>query len=191
MILLFSGGRDSALLAIQHLSRIDILLHFMYDHPAQLQEAKAVKSIYRFIKKIKPSISLVVYRIPIQAQAMHIGFGERGFRVVPCRNAIMISMAANYALSYGLRSLMFGANLDDYEGYEDCRPDYLASMSSLMGIKIETPLIGMTKKQISEKIAQYPDIERLAWSCYEPEPVSGLPCLRCDSCIINDGGLCV
>ena len=175
MILLFSGGRDSALLAIEHLHKIDILMHFMYDHPAQLQEAHAVNSTYKLMKNKKPSLSLVVYRIPIQAQAMHIGAGEGGFRVVPCRNAIMISMAANYALSHGLRSLMFGANLDDYEGYEDCRPDYLASMSSLMGIKIETPLIGMTKKQISEKIAQYPDIERLAWSCYEPEPISGLP----------------
>ncbi len=185
MILLFSGGRDSALLAVEYLDKIDVLMHFVYDHPAQVEEALSVDLIYKLLKKRKPSLSLVVYKVPIQAQAMHIGAGERGFRVVPCRNAIMLSMAANYALSNGMQSLMFGANLDDFEGYEDCRPSYLESIAGLMGVKIETPLASLSKKEISKRISRYSQVDCLSWSCYEPSPITGSPCGRCDSCLAN------
>ncbi|MCL4148040.1 UNVERIFIED_CONTAM: hypothetical protein GTU68_067202 [Idotea baltica] len=80
---------------------------------------------------------------------------------VPARNTVFLSVALAYAEVLDAQAIFIGVNAVDYSGYPDCRPEYikayadmaaLATKSGVEGnpIKIETPLIALTKGQIVE-----------------------------------------
>ena len=52
-------------------------------------------------------------------------------------------------------------------------------------IKIETPLISLTKKEIVEKGIALDAPLHLTWSCYQNEDI---PCKACDSCVLRKRG---
>ena len=89
-------------------------------------------------------------------------------------------------------------NSIDYSGYPDCRPEYIAAYESMANlalkgavekkikIKIETPLMLLTKSdiiKIGKKLGV--DYSRTI-SCYDP--VDGKACGHCDSCILRKKG---
>ena len=86
----------------------------------------------------------------------------------------------------------------DYSGYPDCRPEYiksfektanLATKSSIEGnkIKIDTPLINLTKKEIIELGISLKVDYSLTSTCYDPKN-DGRPCKFCDACQIRIKG---
>lgn len=95
---------------------------------------------------------------------------------VPARNTIMLSVAPGWAEVLGADDIFFGANAVDYSGYPDCRPEYvqafermanLATKSAVEGrpLRIQAPLIGMTKAEIIREgfaAAGLPDLTRYA-----------------------------
>lgn len=112
---------------------------------------------------------------------------------VPARNTIFLSFALALAERISAEDIFFGANILDYSGYPDCRPEYLSAFERMANlatragvegrtkIRIRAPLVCMTKAEIIKKGFELGLDYSLTWSCYDPT-VEGLACGRCDSC---------
>lgn len=110
---------------------------------------------------------------------------------VPARNLIFLSYALGYAEVTGADHIFIGVNALDYSGYPDCRPEFIqlfqqladystkASVADGRKIKIETPLIQLSKKQIVELGVKLAAPLELTTSCYRGGEVA---CGTCDSC---------
>jgi len=117
---------------------------------------------------------------------------------VPARNTIMLSLALGWAEVLGARDIVIGVNALDYSGYPDCRPEYiaaferLASLATRAGVegaafRIHAPLIALGKADIIRRGAALGLEYGLTTSCYDPSP-DGVPCGRCDSCVLRAKG---
>jgi len=119
--------------------------------------------------------------------------GERiPITYVPARNLIFLSLAVALAETLDAGRIVIGANVVDYSGYPDCRPEFLsafrqaAELGTKRGVEgrpltIEAPLIRMKKSEI---IALGLDLGldyALTHSCYDPSS-DGKPCGHCDAC---------
>jgi len=111
---------------------------------------------------------------------------------VPARNLVFLSMAAALGECLGVSRLVIGANIVDYSGYPDCRPEFFeafaraARLGTKAGIEgrplmIEAPLIRMKKSEIIAMGLHLGMDYGLTHSCYDPGP-DGAPCGHCDSC---------
>jgi len=116
---------------------------------------------------------------------------------VPGRNLIFLSLAAAHAEVLGASAIYFGANVVDYSGYPDCRPEFLRAFEAavLAGtkagaegrqIEVRTPLLTMTKAEIIRLGMTLNAPIHLTHSCYDP--VGTAACGRCDSCLIRRQG---
>jgi 7-cyano-7-deazaguanine synthase len=117
---------------------------------------------------------------------------------VPARNTILLALALGWAEAIGAHDLVIGVNAVDYSGYPDCRPAFIRSFETLAAVAtragvegarfaVHTPLIAMTKGEIIRRgIAMGLDYS-LTHSCYDPD-AGGVPCRRCDSCVIRARG---
>ncbi len=117
---------------------------------------------------------------------------------VPARNTIFLSIALAFAEVNDAPAIFIGANVIDYSGYPDCRPEFFEAFEQVarFGTKagaegkhfrIEAPLLQMTKAQIiKEAVALGVDLS-LTSSCYDPDP-TGLACGACDACILRRKG---
>jgi 7-cyano-7-deazaguanine synthase len=114
---------------------------------------------------------------------------------VPARNTIFLSLAAAYAETVGASAIYIGANVLDYSGYPDCRPEYLQAFERVArlgtkagvegrGIEIRAPLLTLSKADIIRLGVSLGAPLRLTHSCYDPA-AGGEACGRCDSCRIR------
>ncbi|MCM8805063.1 MAG: 7-cyano-7-deazaguanine synthase QueC, partial [Candidatus Omnitrophica bacterium] len=116
---------------------------------------------------------------------------------VPARNTIFISIALGYAESINGDAIFIGINCIDFSGYPDCRPIYIKRFQKLIDvatkktvskkkIKIITPVINLSKKEIIKKAINYGLDLSLTWSCYQNKRK---PCGKCPSCRIREKAL--
>jgi len=112
---------------------------------------------------------------------------------VPARNTIFLAFALSYAETLGAEAIFIGAHIQDYSGYPDCRPDYLAAMGEVyrlgtkvgregQPIRLVAPLIDLGKKEIISLGDRLGVPWDLTYSCYLGE---ALACGRCDSCLLR------
>jgi 7-cyano-7-deazaguanine synthase len=118
---------------------------------------------------------------------------------VPARNTIFLSFALAWAETLEADTIFIGVNALDYSGYPDCRPEYIeayqrmADLATKTGVegktqlKIQTPLILMTKAEIVRKGTELGVDYGLTLSCYDPD-VQGKVCGTCDSCLLRKKG---
>jgi 7-cyano-7-deazaguanine synthase len=116
---------------------------------------------------------------------------------VPGRNTLFLSFAMSFADQIGATRLVIGANAIDYSGYPDCRGPFLNAFETVakhgtrMGtelkrsIKIEAPLLKLTKADIVKLGVKLDAPMHLTWSCYQG---GSRPCGRCDSCVLRAKG---
>jgi len=122
---------------------------------------------------------------------------EQGIPVtyVPARNIIFLSLALSFAEVQGASAIYFGANIRDYSGYPDCRPEFIEAFAHMAkvgmkggvegrDIEIRAPLLMMTKAEIIKKGMELGVPFALTHSCYDPD-VNGVACGQCDSCLIR------
>ncbi len=113
---------------------------------------------------------------------------------VPARNTIFLSFALGWAEVLKAYNIFIGVNSVDYSGYPDCRPEYiqayekmanLATREGVEGrkIKIDTPLLKLTKGEIIQKGISLGVDYSLTITCYDP--VNGKSCGKCDSCLLR------
>lgn len=206
-IILLSGGADSAttLYKAKEMGFALYAMSFLYGqrHSIELELAK----------KIAQNISVQQHKI------VNIDLGSFGHSAltdlniavpkerniqkteipityVPARNTIFLSYALAYAEIIGSFDIFIGANIVDYSGYPDCRPEYieafctmanLATKASVEGknkFTIHTPLINMTKSQIIKEGLRLGVNFANTISCYDPD-ANGRSCRKCDSCQIR------
>jgi len=112
---------------------------------------------------------------------------------VPARNTVFLSIALAYAEVISADSIFIGVTSTDYSGYPDCRPEYItayqimANIATKRGvegntIKIKTPLINLSKKEIIKKGNKLDAPFEKTWSCYNGGEKA---CGYCDSCILR------
>lgn len=117
---------------------------------------------------------------------------------VPARNTIFLSLALAYAEVLGASKIFFGANIRDYSGYPDCRPEFIqafmevARLGTRMGVEghpveIVAPLLFLTKREIIQKGHALGVPFQWTNSCYNPG-MENRPCGHCDSCLIRHEG---
>ena len=112
---------------------------------------------------------------------------------VPARNTIFLAFALAYAEVVGAGDIFIGVNHMDSSGYPDCRPEFIAAFQRLANlatkaavegrtaIRVCTPLIDLTKREIISLGLSLGVDYSMTTSCYDPDP-SGTPCGRCDAC---------
>jgi 7-cyano-7-deazaguanine synthase len=117
---------------------------------------------------------------------------------VPARNMIFLALATAYAETVNGRAVFLGANVIDYSGYPDCRPEFLQAFEAVarLGTKVgseggrlevKAPLIALSKAEIITLGAGLSVPFELTHSCYDPTE-AGEACGQCDSCRIRLDG---
>lgn len=118
---------------------------------------------------------------------------------VPARNTIFLSHALAYAEVVGAFDIFIGANVLDYSGYPDCRPEYLRAFETMANLAtaatidgekrftIHAPLITLSKAEIIKRGLELGVDYAQTLSCYDPSP-AGIPCGHCDSCQLRNKG---
>jgi 7-cyano-7-deazaguanine synthase len=118
---------------------------------------------------------------------------------VPARNTILLGLALGYAETVRAFDIFIGANVLDYSGYPDCRPEFLSAFESLANLatkagvegagrfRIHSPLLKMTKAEIIREGTRLGVDYALTLSCYDPDS-AGRACGRCDSCLLRKKG---
>jgi 7-cyano-7-deazaguanine synthase len=210
-IILLSGGLDSATcLAYAKAKGFECYcLSFDYGqrHKFELKfaniQAKIQKAKEHKIAKIDLSTfgtsALTDSKIKVPKNRTHKQISkEIPITYVPARNTIFLSYALAYAEVIKAHDIFIGVNSIDYSGYPDCRPKFiksfektanLATAEAIKGnkIKIQTPLLKLSKAEIIKLGLQLGVDYSKTISCYDPDK-NGIPCGKCDACQLRDKG---
>jgi len=206
-VVLLSGGLDSAtVLAIARRKHKRIFALTIQYGQRHSREMRSASKLVRHFNTRHRSLRL---ELPWKGSALL----DRGVRIpkkrstrkmkecipvtyVPARNTIFLSYALSWAETLGARHIYIGANVRDYSGYPDCRPKYLKALEKAFElgtrqgvngqkIRIEAPLLKLTKADIIKKGQKLSVPYHMTWSCYEG---GRKPCGKCDSCILRAKG---
>ena len=208
-VVLLSGGMDSAtVLALACLGAEPVhALTLLYGqrHAREVRSARALARRYRVaahhvvelpVGRLLPS-ALTDRRRRVPTRASAPGAGPIPATYVPARNTIFLAIALGYAEGHHLDRIWIGANAIDYSGYPDCRPAYLRAFERLARlatragveegtqIRIEAPLLRLSKADIVRLGERLGVPWRLTWSCYAGGQA---PCGRCDACRLRAKG---
>jgi len=200
-IVLLSGGMDSAVTL--YIAKKDHECHSLIFDYGQ----KAAREI-EYAKKIAGSAGtpLELLRVSLpwkgsslldEGRAIPEGTLSSGGDIpdtyVPGRNIIFLSFAASFAESVGADAVFIGAHQLDFSNYPDCRAEFMESFQETIrlgtkrgnegkGIKIETPVLNKTKKEIVELGSRLGVPFEYTWSCYKDGEA---PCGSCESCLFR------
>lgn len=202
-VVLVSGGMDSCVTAaLAHAAGHALrFLHLNYGQRTERRELRAFHDLADFygvppegrlvvsiehLAKIGGS-SLTDPNIPVREADLDAPDIPTSY--VPFRNAHILSIAVSWAEVRGAERIYIGAVYEDSSGYPDCRPEYYAAFNEVIrlgtaagNIRIETPIIYLTKEQIVQKGMELGAPLHLTWSCYQRED---LACGVCDSCALR------
>jgi len=204
-IVILSGGLDSTVcMSVAQKSGFQIFpLTFAYGqrHSKEVEQAKMIAEFYNcsnrhlivntdFFKDIGNS-ALTADEIDVPTDRVFEQMDkEIPVTYVPFRNAVFLSMATGYAEAVGAERIYIGVNALDYSGYPDCRPQFIAAFQEAIKtgtaaadrgvpIKIETPLLHLSKAGIVKMGIQNEAPLHLTTSCYKGGKKA---CGKCDSC---------
>jgi 7-cyano-7-deazaguanine synthase len=202
-IVLVSGGMDSCVTtALARAAGHELyLLHLNYGQRTERRELQAFQELAAFYGI--PSERLLVVSIAhlaaiggssltdpdIPVSAADLENTDIPTSYVPFRNAHILSVAVSWAEVIGAKHIYIGAVYEDSSGYPDCRPEYYAAFNEVVrlgtaagDIRVETPIIFLTKEEIILKGVELGAPLNLTWSCYQSEDVA---CGVCDSCALR------
>lgn len=197
-IVLVSGGMDSLVtLAIAREESEEIyLLHASYGQLTEQKEAACFSKLVTYYQPqgtFKTDISYLkaiggssLVDAALQVPLRHDEEGVPN-TYVPFRNAHLIAIAVSWAEVIGADRIYIGAVEEDSSGYPDCRQVFYESYEKTIGlgtkneipIKICTPVIHLSKREIVEKGKQLKVPFAYSYSCYKN---SDRACGKCASC---------
>ncbi|MGN6592235.1 MAG: 7-cyano-7-deazaguanine synthase QueC [Terriglobales bacterium] len=201
-VVLLSGGMDSCVCAALAVRDYEpALLHFDYGQRTAGREREAFVAMADYFGVARRLVVKTDFFRQIGGSALtdtRLAVPESGVEAdtipityVPFRNAHLLAAAVSWAEVLEADRVVIGAVAPDSSGYPDCRPEYYEAFNALLHVgtkegrvRVEAPLIHMTKAAIVrlglELGAPFP----LSWSCYQN---SALACGRCDSCRLRRG----
>ncbi|MCB0996862.1 MAG: 7-cyano-7-deazaguanine synthase QueC [Acidimicrobiales bacterium] len=110
--------------------------------------------------------------------------------VVPNRNAIMISIAAGYAVNVGADAVAVGVHGGDHFVYPDCRPGFVRAIDTALflanegyapaGFAVRAPFVHWSKADIVREGARLGVPWTQTWSCYKGGHAH---CGTCGTCV--------
>ena len=196
-VVLASGGMDSCVAAAWAARRYRLaLLHVNYGQRTQAKELQCFERLadhfqaeQRFVAEapylgLFGGSSLTDPQIPVPEEEVP---GEIPSTYVPFRNANLLAIATAWAETIGASAVVIGAVEQDAPGYPDCRPAFYEAAERLIAlgtrpetrIRVETPLIRLSKAEVVRLGAKLGAPFALTWSCYRSEDRA---CLACASC---------
>lgn len=210
-IILLSGGLDSTTaLAIARSQGFEIFalsVDYGQRHRIELERAALLaktmgaaeqRTVKIDLRSIGGSALTADIAVPKGRSADDMGHGIP-VTYVPARNTILLGLALGYAEAVGAFDIFIGANILDYSGYPDCRPEFLAAFENLANLatkagvegagrfRVHSPLLKLTKAEIIRTGTElHVDYSRTL-SCYDPDS-EGRACRRCDSCQLRQKG---
>lgn len=181
-LVLLSGGVDSALLLFRHQNAVPLFVN--YGQPAAAAEHSMARQLCECLDK--PKLRVAVCPLPLGS--MGDERGAVGARVVPGRNAVLLSMGVAWAVSEGCDAVLYGAQQGDDEDYPDCRPEFVTRfnmMANAYGVTVAAPLMGIGKVSILKECLERSVPLHKTVSCYTPT-AEGNPCATCNSCVARE-----
>ncbi|MFI5237499.1 MAG: 7-cyano-7-deazaguanine synthase QueC [Ignavibacteriales bacterium] len=196
-----SGGMDSCVTAAIANEIFELAFaHINYGQRTEKRELKAFYDIaeyfevkerlvvdYTHLSKIGGS-SLTAKNISVSKADLNNR--EVPTSYVPFRNANILSACVSWAEVLNAKAVFIGAVFEDSSGYPDCRPEFFSAFEKMIDlgtkpdtkIKIETPVIHLSKSEIVKKGIKLNAPLHLTWSCYQNEDKA---CGVCDSCALR------
>jgi 7-cyano-7-deazaguanine synthase len=210
-VVLLSGGLDSTTtLAVAKSQGFDVYalsVDYGQRHRVELERADQVaralgvadhRTVRLDLRTIGGSALTAAVDVPKGRSADEMGHGIP-VTYVPARNTILLGLALGYAEAVGAFDLFIGANVLDYSGYPDCRPEFLeaferlANLATKAGVegagrfRVHAPLLMMTKAEIIREGVRLGVDYSQTLSCYDPD-AAGRACGGCDSCLLRKKG---
>jgi len=206
-IVLFSGGIDSTTTAAiarqQGFSLILLSFDYGQKHRVELVKAERVAEQFPAVTSIRFPLDLTrvggsALTSSIEVPKNRDDKVEIPITYVPARNLIFLSIASAFGEIHHAYDLFYGANVLDYSGYPDCRPEFIEALETTlnrgtkagaegMKFQIHAPLLKLSKAEIIRHGLQLGVQYQYTHSCYDPAK-DGSPCGECDSCIIRRKG---
>ena len=197
-----SGGLDSSVILSIVASASSEIYTISYDygqkHKKELLYAETQIDCYdniehhnrvdlSFFKNIVTSSSITNNNIPV-AHAKDVLGDAQTVNYVPFRNMMMLSIACSYAEAVGAEIVYHGSALvDSQAGYWDGSAEFLEQINHLTAlnrknrIKIEAPLINLSKKEIISRGLDNGVRFEDTWTCYEGKELACGYCTACSS----------
>jgi len=193
-----SGGMDSAVTAA--IAAASHRLAFLHANYGQRTEARELACFHALADHFGAERRLVVDFSALRQiggssltdRAVPVREGEPVEGVVPTsyvpfRNAHLLAAAVSWGEVIGAGAVFVGAVWEDSSGYPDCRPEFYRAFEEAVRlgtrpdtrIRIETPVISLSKAEIVRRgLALGVPFDR-TWSCYQAEERA---CGACESC---------
>ncbi len=207
-IVLASGGLDSttclALAKAEGYRVVALSFNYGQRHAVELEAARRVVEHFGveehlivempFFRQIGGSALTSDIAVP-KHESVEDVTAEIPVTYVPARNLVFLSQAAAVAELHCAEAIFIGVNAVDYSGYPDCRSEFIeafaqaAQLATKSGaadglqLRIETPLVSLTKAEIIQLGVKHGAPYELTHSCYSP--TDGVACGHCDSCLLR------
>jgi 7-cyano-7-deazaguanine synthase len=210
-VILLSGGLDSttalAVARAQGFECYALSVDYGQRHRVELERAAIVaramgaaehRTVSIDLRQIGGSALTANIDVPKDRSADDMGHGVP-ITYVPARNTILLGLALGYAEVAGAFDIFIGANILDFSGYPDCRPEFLSAFEGVANLatkagtegagrfRVHSPLLKLTKAEIIREGTQLGVNYALTLSCYDPD-AAGRACGRCDSCQLRKKG---
>jgi len=196
-----SGGMDSCVTAaIANEKYEPAFAHINYGQRTEKRELKAFNDIADFYE-VKERLVIDYTHLSIiggssltdkniSVSKADLNNTEIPSSYVPFRNANILSACVSWAEVLNAKAIFIGAVYEDSSGYPDCRPEFFSAFENMIDlgtkpetkIKIETPIIHLSKAEIVKKGIELKAPLHLTWSCYQNEDEA---CGVCDSCALR------
>jgi 7-cyano-7-deazaguanine synthase len=197
VVVLLSGGMDSAVLLNQHLHDGDEVRAIGFDygqrHECELEFAENYAA-FKGVKFAIADIACMRELLPGSSQTdskVEVPEGKYDedsmkATVVPNRNMIMLSVAIGHAIAHKFDAVSYAAHGGDHAIYPDCRPEFAEAVNACAALcdwhKVELirPFINISKADICKRGYELGVDFVNTWSCYKGED---LHCGRCGTCV--------
>lgn len=205
-IVILSGGMDSVTLLHDYAEEVRLAITFDYGSNHAKNEIKWAKYHcellgiphkvipMNFIKDdFKSSLLEGAEAIPTEEYDTE----NLKSTVVPFRNGIMIAIAAGYAETLGVSTVMLANHAGDHAIYPDCTPQFIDAMNDAIlagtfnNVRLYAPYTTLTKSDIVAIGIKLGIDYDTTWSCYKG---GDEPCGECATCrereqALRDNGL--
>ena len=188
-VLLYSGGADSTLCA-KLLAGEGYAVHalsILYEGrpAAELAAARALSGELGFASFHEMQLGGLAKGAPRWVDDRH----DHHEGLIPYRNVMFWSLAANRAASVGADVIAAGHTSYDADSYDDAGPAFFETLAKSLqfsglgrsgrALRIELPLARLTNDEMANLLIQHRDFLRRTWSCWRD---GAAPCGDCFAC---------